>query len=240
VIAVKGKNYGLTVKLMSDATFGRGEGLAGLVDTEIEHDEHGCPFIGGRTLKGLLCEEWRNIRDALESGGHAHLSQWNGAAQFLFGVTGDTTGDGTASMHIGAATLPPALLRRIHDEVQSDPSSLTAAKVLASLTTLRRQTAVDIETDAPATGSLRSERALIRNTYLFAPLTFEDEPEERHLALLAACVLAVRRGGLGRNRGRGRVQLRLHEPNPASYDCDYDDEALTRRYFDQFVCEVRA
>jgi hypothetical protein len=30
------------------------------------------------------------------------------------------------------------------------------------------------------------------------------------MALLAACVRAVRRGGLGRNRGRGRLRVRLH------------------------------
>jgi hypothetical protein len=228
------RDYVLSVCLRSDATFGRGEGVSGLVDTEIEHDEWGCPFIGGRTLKGLLREEWDNIRFALKQ--HGRLQKWQGAAQLLFGVSGDTKGDGTASMHIGAATLPPTLLNRIHTEGKG--GRLKAADVLASLTTIRRQTAVEAETDAPATGSLRSERALIRTTSLLATLSFEHPPEKEHLALLAACVLAVRRGGLGRNRGRGKLQLRLHEHPPTSSDNE-TFETFTRRCFAWFVNEVR-
>lgn len=30
----------LHLKLLSDATFGRGDGVAGLVDAEVEHDSH--------------------------------------------------------------------------------------------------------------------------------------------------------------------------------------------------------
>lgn len=224
------KVYYLAVRLLSDATFGRGEGLAGLVNTEIEHDQHGCPFVSGRTLKGLLREEWRNIRDAM---GNSAL-QWASEAQFLFGISGDTQGNGTADMHIGAATLPPLLLRLVHRDVAEKKH--TPADILASLTTFRRQTAVDAKTDAPAAGSLRSERALIRATYLIAQLTFERDPNDRQLALLAACALATRRGGLGRNRGRGRLQLRLHDDIRAGYD----DQTCTRQHFAQFISEVRA
>jgi uncharacterized protein with NAD-binding domain and iron-sulfur cluster len=224
-------NYLLTIHLMSDATFGRGEGIAGLVDTEIEHDAYGCPFIGGRTLKGLLREECNTLCHTLAR--NDSNQQWYEEAAFLLGISGDTTGDNTASMHVGAATLPPTLLNHIHYAVKAE--TLSAADVLASLTTIRRQTAVDVHSDAPATGSLRSERALLRTTYLIATLSFEQPPAERHLALLSACVLAVRRGGLGRNRGRGALRLLLHEQHPGSYD----DETFTRQWFTKFVQEVR-
>ncbi|MFL5805250.1 MAG: RAMP superfamily CRISPR-associated protein [Roseiflexaceae bacterium] len=222
--------YYMAIRLLSDATFGRGEGLAGLVNTEIEHDQHGCPFVSGRTLKGLLREECRNIHDAMGDS----AERWASEAQFLFGISGDTQGEGTASMHIGAAMLPPVLLRLAHRDVTE--KKLTPADLLASLTTFRRQTAVDAKTEAPAAGSLRTERALIRDTYLLAQLTFERNPNDRQLALLSACILATRRGGLGRNRGRGRLQLRLHDQIPA----DYDDETFTRQYFTRFISEVRS
>lgn len=48
--------YSIKIKLLSDTTFGRGDGVAGLVDQEVEHDQYGFPFLRGRTLKGLLSE----------------------------------------------------------------------------------------------------------------------------------------------------------------------------------------
>ncbi len=218
------KDYTLTIQLLSDTTFGRGEGLAGSVDTEIEHDQYGCPFIGGRTLKGLLREEWTTIAESLDR----ERQEWHPTADFLFGDS--SRSEQPAKMHVGAATLPPNLLQHVHKQVQD--KHLTATDVLASLTTVRRQTAVDTATDAPLVGSLRSERALIRTTWLAAPLTFEETPTDRHLALLVACVLAVRRGGLGRNRGRGRLQVRLHAQYPPA---NYEDQTFTRARFADFV-----
>jgi CRISPR/Cas system CMR subunit Cmr4 (Cas7 group RAMP superfamily) len=53
--------YTLKIKLLSDTTFGRGDGVAGLVDQEVEHDRYGFPYLRGRTLKGLLSEECDNL-----------------------------------------------------------------------------------------------------------------------------------------------------------------------------------
>ena len=58
--------YRLTFTLLSDATFGRGEGIAGLIDREVEHDRFGLPYLRGRTLKGLVSEEADNLLFVLE------------------------------------------------------------------------------------------------------------------------------------------------------------------------------
>lgn len=219
--------YYLTVALRSDTTFGRGEGLAGLVDVEIEHDPHGWPFIGGRALKGLLVEEWANLRFALGAG-----TTWDDAATHLFGTSGAALGPGAAQMHVGAATLPPDLRAAVADaKLPTSP-----AEVLAALTTIRRQTSTQAETGAPEEGSLRAMRVLLRGTPLLARLDFTLGPDERALALLAACALAVRRGGTARNRGRGRLALLLHTHVPP----DYDDATFTQTCFERFVTEVRA
>ena len=52
----------LHIELLSDATFNRGEGTAGLVDVEVEHDEFGLPLIGGRTVRGLLRDSWLSMQ----------------------------------------------------------------------------------------------------------------------------------------------------------------------------------
>lgn len=219
--------YYMTVQLRSDATFSRGEGVAGLVDVEIGHDEAGCPFIGGRVLKGLLVEEWINLRFALQE----TACKWEAAAEKLFGRIGATE-SGIAKMHVGQATLPPSLLRMLYQQVEQ--KKLTATEILESLTTIRRQTSVDSTTGAPERGSLRAMRVLIRDTPLIATLDFDEKPNEQSLALLVACLLAVRRGGVVRNRGRGRLSLLLHKTLPT----DYKDDTFTRQCFTTFAQEV--
>ena len=44
----------LRLELLGDAIFGRGDGVAGLVDIDVEHDELGLPYLHGRGVKGLL------------------------------------------------------------------------------------------------------------------------------------------------------------------------------------------
>jgi hypothetical protein len=191
----------------SDATFGRGDGVAGLVDEEIEHDSAtGLPFLRGRTLKGLLAEECANLLFALGKKNLLTRERLEKAAMPLFGQAGSTLDD-DALMHVGAAVLP----RQLRDAVGTDikRGDLTPADVLEALTAIRRQTAVDEETGAPDEGSLRSMRVLLRETPFVAKLDFDRDPQPDELALLTACVMSLRRGGTGRNRGRGQLRAWL-------------------------------
>ncbi|MCL4871911.1 MAG: hypothetical protein KJ063_23375 [Anaerolineae bacterium] len=196
-------SYSLQLCLLSDATFGRGEGVAGLVDAEIEYDvPTGLPFVRGRTLKGLLVEECSNILFSLDGQAHG----WHEAARFLFGQPGSTLDD-QAMLHIGPAILPDDLRRAVKAEIEA--KQLTADQVLNALTGIRRQTAIDEGRGAPREGSLRAMRVLLTGTRLNAALDFREPPSPEATALLAACTSSVRRAGLGRNRGSGRLKLTL-------------------------------
>ena len=210
--------YTLVLTLESDTTLGRGDGVAGLVDAEVEHDRYGMPFLHGRALKGLLEEECANILFALVE----RAQPWHQAAQDLFGRPGSVAGDG-ALMHVGDARLPPGLRSAVVADV--DGGKYSAAAVLESLTAIRRQTAMD-ETGVPDRGSLRSMRVILRETTLEAELTFAEPPTEEALALLAACVMALRHVGTGRNRGRGVVMARLcdAERNDVTHSAQFEEE----------------
>ena len=81
----------MNLRLESDATFGRGEGVAGLVDEEVEYDTAtGLPFVRGRTLKGLLVEECANLLFALQAAGLSAsvISALKESAGRLFGWPG--------------------------------------------------------------------------------------------------------------------------------------------------------
>ena len=197
----------LRVTLQSDATFGRGDGVAGLVDEEIEHDDRfGLPYLRGRTLKGLLVEECANILYALMRQGNPALEACEQAARALFGSPGSTLAD-DGLLRVGHAQLPAVLRRAVQQDVRG--GRLNPAQVLESLTAIRRQTAVD-EGGAPKRESLRSMRVLLRELTLIADLTFANgatfDLDSTELALLAACALGLRRAGTGRNRGRGRLK----------------------------------
>lgn len=224
----------LRITLESDATFGRGEGVAGLVDEEVEYDpETGLPFLRGRALKGLLVEECSNILYALKKMESQVLDKMEKAAGFLFGFPGSTLHE-DARMHVGAAQLPDKFCQEVKKQVKSKKRNYESIsnnkgflpqEVLESFTAIRRQTAVDEESGAPEKGSLRSMRVIIRDTTFFAPLDLAEEPDDCAKGLLAACVLSLRRAGLGRNRGRGRLKASL---------LDNEKKDLTETYFRHF------
>lgn len=204
----------LRLHLISDATFGRGDGLAGVVNSEVQHDPCGLPYLSGKTLKGLLGAECAEILFALNQSQHGG-GRWEQAARRLFGEPGSSIQE-TGQMHVGDACLPASLRQRL----KFDFAALTAGEQgrrqranLESLTALRRQTAMETETGAPLRNSLRTMRVIVRETAFTAELSFlydiEGEAYAVDRGLLAACAKALRRAGTGRNRGRGRLRTDL-------------------------------
>ncbi len=198
----------LTFTLKSDATFGRGTLVSGLVDSEIEYDvATGLPFLRGRTLRGMLVEECANIHYAI--GTHAELER---CAAYLFGQPGSTLTD-KGHLRVGAATLPKQLCDAVRADIKA--GRLTSSAVLESLTTVRRQSSISPD-GTPEHKSLRAMRVLVREIIFSAELVFDppsnSTDKENALSLLTACVMAWRRGGTARNRGRGRLCASLGTP----------------------------
>ncbi len=205
------EQYTLQLTLKSDATFGRGDGVPGLVDQEVEHDDYGLPFLRAKTLKGLLVEECANLLYALDSMKQPALvhKYWTAATK-LFGQPSSRNEVPTV-LRLGDACLPDDLQQVIRQEIAS--GNLTPDQVLNALTDIRRQTAMD-ETGKPDPHSLRATRVTLRETVFIAPLYLEPnnsiEPiSDDDRALLAACVKALRRAGTNRNRGSGCLETAL-------------------------------
>jgi CRISPR/Cas system CSM-associated protein Csm3 (group 7 of RAMP superfamily) len=214
----------------SDSTFGKGEGLAGLVDVEVVHDKYGLPFLSGKTLKGLLEEECSGILFSLkEQKIEAELlTEFYKSAQHLFGNPGSSDFD-KAILHISNATLPTDLKKVIEYEEYHHEKKLSSADILNSLTSIRHQTSIDEISGAPKKNSLRSMRVILRKTPFEAKLLFTKDPSGLDLPLLAACVKAFRRAGTGRNRGRGKL---------VSVLCNEAGANITEGYFKEFCKEV--
>ncbi|MBO0348513.1 RAMP superfamily protein [Phormidium pseudopriestleyi FRX01] len=209
--------YQLKIKLLSDTTFGRGDGVAGLLDQEVEYDSHGFPYLRGRTLKGLLSEECDNLVAVLPNDGTRE--NWQQVAADLLGSPGSTL-DTIAQMHVGDACLPKDLREAVAQELKFDPN-LKSVDILESLTSIRRQTAIDPKEGIPDKHSLRSARVILRDLEFMAFLHFETSPTDEMLSLLVAGIWALRRVGSGRNRGRGHVRCRLFNDQGQEMNEDY-------------------
>lgn len=193
--------YRIRLELESDATFGRGSGIPGLIDQEIVLDRYGRPYLHGRTLKGLLSEVCSEILYGLRAGAQDLSSSWMEAADQLFGQPGSTLKT-QGKMRVGHARLPHGLRIAIQKAVGS--GAWTPDEVTAALTTVRQQTALEVG-GAPDPHTLRAARVILRRTVFYADLHLPDDPTERQKGLMAACVKGLRRAGLARNRGRGRL-----------------------------------
>ena len=159
-------NYWIRFTLYSDAAFGRGDGIAGLVNQEVQHDEYGFPFLGGKAIKGILVNECADILAALPA---PQRASWQGVALALFGQPGSEQ-HSQAKVSIGDAMLPQQLRQAIQADIDSSLPTLTTATVLNSLTTVRHQTAINQETGAATDATLRTIRVVLRQTTFEAPI----------------------------------------------------------------------
>jgi len=192
-------DYALRINLLSDTTFGRGDGVAGLINQEVEHDPYGLPIIHGRTIKGLVVDACSELMYGLQR------TDLEDSAHWLFGGGGSDL-NSAGHVYFGTGEIKQVLRDYFQNEVEA--KHLSRADVVDAFTVIRRQTAMD-ETDVPAEGSLRAARVVVRDTTFIVPIRFESVPDAQHLALLGACAAGVQRGGSGRTRGRGRLKVEL-------------------------------
>jgi len=189
----------LVVKFLSDTTFGSGRGTPGMVDVEVEHDELGLPFLGGKAFRALLRDSWLSMQCV--------FPDLFPAACRVFGMPGDM--DDGAILRIGNAVVDSETREWIRAALERDMNPVSPKDVFDALTAIRRQTAMDRATGAPAETTLRATRVVIRGLELKAPLTWLEEPTEAEVRCLALATLATRHAGLGRNRGRGHIAVSL-------------------------------
>ena len=215
----------LQIELLSDTTFGRGEGTPGIVDTEVEHDEFGLPFISGRTVRGLLRDSWLSFGN--------HFPDLCDASARVLGASriisehvkgGDLHGEGGGRtleagqfthehclLRVGDARLPNLIRRAVRSALDRKDSYLVPEVVLGGFTDIRHQTAQKRVTGASADGTLRATRVVLRGFVFESELTWLDgyQPAVDDLRVLAMCALATRHGGALRNRGLGHLRLTL-------------------------------
>ncbi|HXK93269.1 MAG TPA: hypothetical protein PKV38_06250, partial [bacterium] len=120
----------IQIELLSDAAFSRGEGTAGVVDIEVEHDDLGLPFLGGKTIRGLLRDSWLSLSP--------RFPDLTKAGERVFGPEADF--DERSILRIGDAVMEGQVRAWIEAVLKRQGSHLHPAAVLEALTDIRKQT----------------------------------------------------------------------------------------------------
>jgi hypothetical protein len=172
-----------------------------MVDIEVERDKWGMPFIGGKTIRGLLRDSWLSMSP--------HFPNLQTAAERVLGRSRAV--DESCRLRIADAIPPEPIRAAVREAAMRSPYPLLPNAILDAFTTIRYQTAEDRETGAPDATTLRASRVVLRGFVFEAGLVWLDgyEPAPDDLRLLALCALATRHGGLLRNRGRGHIRITL-------------------------------
>jgi CRISPR-associated protein Csx10 len=200
------KKIKMTIELLSDTLSGSGEGFGAIIDTDVQYDEFGIPFISSKRVKGLLRNSLVDLFDMPAIKNIIGATKRNEILSKLFGKAGSVL---PSSVEISDFFIDD------YDQVKSWFSYLktsyqnifSAEKILAAFTNIRTQTMLD-ENEIAADHSLRTSRVVNRGLNFEAEVIFEEEDEESEKYLALACA-NLRRIGMKRNRGLGDVKCDL-------------------------------
>ena len=205
----------LEIRLQSPLTSAAGEGRVGLVDRDVAFDDLGLPILPGRRLKGLWRDAYRDVADAWQQCGENAIS-----ASQIFGDSGQSPGDGDASIRVGNAELKDAsslkqwLKYLQHRHQETNEQKLNADDVVQYYASVRTQTAIDRRTGSAKEDTLRLTRTLRSDLIFWAPIYFTESPDDALENALALGAAALRHMGTARTRGLGKVSCCLLKLDP--------------------------
>lgn len=188
----------LVMELKSDALPGCGEGLAGIIDTDINYDQWGLPYIPSKRVKGILREAAEELADAAQLSGEKTLAH---SPAEIFGEPGRERGttfkiaDGRLENH----GLLQRLLRYGRDD--SDGAGIFSKEaVLDQFSYFRSQTAINA-LGVARENSLRTSRVLKKGMTFYFDLEIPDNCRDD----LETICRVTRRFGINRTRGLGEI-----------------------------------
>ena len=205
----------IVMKLKSDACVGTGESVSGIIDSEIQYDMHGIPYIPAKRIKGILREEASELV-AMDTKGDALKEIIN----TLFGNPGS---EDSGALWIGNGEiegledfLPSLLAKKYNLRETKGPEYeelLSPNNVLEMFTTIRAQTAIN-EHGVADENFLRVSRVIRRgHTFIFKVNIKGCKNEE--LDFFKDIVKCIRHIGTNRNRGFGWVKCSWKDDSSA-------------------------
>jgi len=215
----------INMTLLSDAIPGSGEGIAGIIDSDIVYDEFGIPYIPAKRIKGILKESARDLMDV------GKLSQ--AQIDALFGVSGNDKG---TDLKISDGFIEDyeeirIFLKAVRHNYEKAYALFNPEAVLGYYSYTRSQTTIGKDGTAQE-DTLRTFRILKRG------LTFSldvDCPDGCKEDLETICKV-THSFGTSRTRGTGAIKLQLQDEIQDAAD---ENSADSLNHFDESdLCEI--
>ena len=187
----------LEMNLLSDAIPGSGEGLAGIIDTDISYDEYGIPFIPSKRIKGILRESAKELSDA---------GLLTTSINKIFGESG--TKEGCDFKISNGYINEYEKYKNFLKETSKDNDAKTIFNreaILDYFTYDRAQTTVDRVTGMAKENTLRFSRVVKKGLTFNFILEFNSDHEEK----LKNIIKVTRSFGISRTRGPGHIKMEL-------------------------------
>lgn len=203
------EKYRIRVELLTDAIFGDGTAVPGVVDSDVLHDEMGFPYMKGKTLKGKIREEFEYLC-GFGTGWEQTMCPEDGEClEKLFGKP-DSDIDG--KLYFSHLQLDEPLRKffiGMMQESQGTENAIDSEDILESLTSIRSYTAIDYTNGVAKRGSLRRVRMINSGLVFYAEVQSMEKLSAKEEALLGSSVSLLRYLGSLETRGKGQVECRL-------------------------------
>jgi len=212
---LKMKKNKMTIELLSDTISGSGEGFGAVIDTDVQYDEFGIPFISAKRIKGSLRNSLNEILEmpiVSEAKNCTKQYERDKILSLLFGETGSVESSSLFISNFFVADYQ-SVKSWFSYLIDKYPDIFSNQKILSTLTNIRRQTKVN-EAGIAEDHSLRSSRAVNKGLKFEAEISIEEDNNNIEEYLALACA-NLRKIGTKRNRGLGDVK------------CELDSELIT-------------
>ncbi|MBF2072924.1 MAG: hypothetical protein IGS50_04065 [Synechococcales cyanobacterium C42_A2020_086] len=210
------EEFTIRIEMTSDWHVGSGAGR-GEIDSEVQRDGDGLPYIPAKTLTGILRDGCEQVALALDGGNER--GQWHRWVDFLFGdqpaiAQGAVEPEPRpAIVSIRSAHLDP----KLRDALKARP------KLKGAIAFIKPGVAIDEETGSAKPDFLRFDEVVRMGAVLTAQnciLNFSDTPNIRddqkkaaYALLVAGAKMAERLGGK-RRRGNGTCIITINADDP--------------------------
>ena len=213
----KSEQLTIKIKLTSDWHIGSGAGIPGDIDSLVQKDQDGLPYIPAKTLTGILRDACELVAFGLDNGESGNWQEW---VDYLFGEQpGETQ---VAKEEIKTAPRSAAL------SIRPGYFSYPLRKVLNSkanlknaLTFVKPGISIDADSGCAIENFLRFEEVVRGGAVLEAKcelnLPTDKKQKEAAYALLVAGTKFVERLGGKRRRGSGKCELVINNQDIKSW-----------------------
>jgi CRISPR-associated protein Csx10 len=206
-----------TIKTKSDLILATGKSSTSYIDSEMDFDEYGFPYISAKRFKGLLCHSAKQIC----SMPYFSLGTKK-VEEIIFSVFGSSTKEGVCIFDNVCIQKYTENREYYESILKLNPSLLTRIDLINAISSLRTQTSIDETINIAKNQSLRTIRVLHRDYDFEGSIEITNDihccNNIKISDLITLSLLNLRRIGLGRNRGFGEIQCSVKKSSVHGYE----------------------